>query len=392
MKRKSKSFQLYLIHQGILCLADAFHFIAITSQLISITGSGIYASFTIILTPISSFLFSPVAGILGDRLNEKYLIIILMLFKSTMALLFSSSSNIINIYILMLILSIIEIISNPLRKKIIVNLLDSKDILIGNSILSGVAGFMFMVGPVASGFLIDRFGIALVFKINSILYFLSGMILPFIKIKSQKSISKNKNIIKANREALNYLRLNPNIKKLILISTILSLNIASINIAFYPFVFDILKINEKTWGIMMSIFYGSSLFAMYISINLNGIIKRLDLFFLYFSLIIISFCWLFYGLLEYLPLIMAVQFIEGVFISLFTMVLNSKIQVLTNRNYLARVAAINDVFINFGKLISAILSYSLLVFLPVQILFIFNFIILFSYTLYLLSPKFIWKI
>ena len=389
MKQKSKSFQLYLIHQGILNLGDAFHFIAITSQLISVTGSGIYASFTIILTPISSFLFSPIAGILGDRLNEKYLILFLMILKSAMALLFASSSNIINIYILILLLAIIEIISNPLRKKILVNLLKPQDILMANSIISGIAGFMFIIGPILAGFLIEKYGVALVFSVNSLLYFLSGIILFFIRVKSQKSLREKKNIIRGNREALNYLRKNPHIKKLILISTILSLNIASINIAFYPFVFDILKIKDKTWGTMMSIFYGSSLFAMYLSINLNAIIKRLDLFFLYFSLIFISLCWLSYGFLEYIPLIMAIQFMEGILTSLFTMVLNSKIQTLTNKDYLARIVAINDIFVNFGKLISAIISYSLLIFLPVQNLFILNFIILFFYGLYLLSPKII---
>ncbi len=386
--KKNKSFQLFLISQGISNLADAFHFIAIASLLMNITKSGIYASFTVIATPIASFLFSPFAGSLGDKIDEKHLILIICFFKSITALLFNSDSSIWSIYLLMLILAILEILYNPSKKKIIVNLIDSKEIMVGNSILSGITGFMFIIGPVIAGIIIEYIGVMAIFKVNSILYFLSGISLIFIKAHSHRQkepkgkVGFKWNIYLDMKKGFKYLNSKPLIKEIILVNTITSLAMASINIAFYSFAFDILRVTSKIWGIMMSVFYGTSLFAMLISINFNKMIQKMDYLFIYISIMIISTTWFLYSILENVIIIMILQFIEGTFISLLTIVLNTKIQIITHRDFTARIMAINDIFNNIGKLVAAIFTYTILSIQSVKVVFMLNFIILFLYGIY----------
>jgi MFS family permease len=387
-KKKNKSFILFLIGQGISNLADAFHFIAVTLLLISVTGSGTYASFAVISTPIASFLFSPFAGSLGDKFNEKYLLMIICFLRSITALLFKSNSSIWDIYALMIILSILEILYSPSKKKIIINLIDSKEVMIGNSILSGIAGFMFIIGPIAAGIIIELTGVMTIFKINSILYFLSGISIIFIKTysknqnKSNRQIGFKPSIYLDMRKGFRYFKSKPLLKELIFISTITSLAIASINIAFYSFAFDTLGVTSKRWGIMMSVFYGTSLFAMLISIYFNKIIQKMDYLFIYLSIIIISITWFLYSMSENIIIIMGLQFIEGIFISLLTIVLSTKVQIITHRNFTARIMAINDIFSNIGKLAAAIFTYTFLRIQSVKMVFIFNFAVLFLYGIY----------
>ena len=387
-KKKNKSFILFLIGQGISNLADAFHFIAVTLLLISVTGSGTYASFAVISTPIASFLFSPFAGSLGDKFNEKYLLMIICFLKSITALLFKSNSSIWDIYALMLVLSILEILYSPSKKKIIINLIDSKEVMIGNSILSGIAGFMFIIGPIVAGIIVELMGVMTIFKINSILYFLSGISIIFIKTysknqnKSNRQVGFRPSIYLDMRKGFRYFKSKPLLKELIFVSTITSLAIASINIAFYSFAFDTLGVTSKRWGIMMSLFYGTSLFAMLISICFNKVIQKMDYLFIYLSIIIISITWFLYSMSENIIIIMGLQFIEGIFISLLTIVLSTKVQVITHRNFTARIMAINDIFNNIGKLTAAIFTYTFLRIQSVKMVFIFNFAVLFLYGIY----------
>ena len=134
-KTKNKNpFLLFLISQIFSYFGDAFRFIAVTALLIKITGSGTSAGFVVICTPISSLFLSPLAGSLGDRLNEKYFLAFVNLSKSLVILAFLLSYNVSIIYMLMLVLASFDIIDNPSKKKIIARLLHSKDIMIGNSI------------------------------------------------------------------------------------------------------------------------------------------------------------------------------------------------------------------------------------------------------------------
>ncbi|WIV11037.1 MFS transporter [Proteiniborus sp. MB09-C3] len=382
---KNRSFIIFLIAQGITDIAEAFNFIAITSLIIQITGSGKYASFAVLCTPISSFILSPFAGGIGDRYNVKYLVIIISLMRGITTVLFVLSYKTITIYVFMLILASFEVLYNPSRKTLILGLLGYEHIMIGNSVLLGISGFVFIIGPVAAGLIIDIFELRVIFFTTSILYFLSTILLFFIKsqpYKNNKKIDVRSNIYKDIRNGYEYFKSQTAIKELIYISTLMSLLVASMNTAFYPFAFDFLKITSKEWGIIMSVFYGTNMFAMIISIYFNKAIRKMDLLFSYFAIAIVSVVWLSYSLSNKLITVIVLQFIEGLFISLATIVLSTKLQVITRRDYTSRIIAINDIINNVGKLTSIVITYFILSFKPPQSIFLLNFAIIFSYGIY----------
>lgn len=392
--RGNNSFLLFLCSQIITSFGDAFHFIAITALLIKITGFGTAAGFIVICTPISSLLLSPFAGSLGDRLNEKYFLAFTNLLKSLVALSFLSSQNIKIIYILMLILASLDIIDNPPEKKIITRLLSSRDIIIGNSILTGIAGFSFIIGPIICGTVIESWGLDIIFMINSLLYFSAAIVLLFIKNrkhtfnKAAARIGPNSNIFEDIKIGIRYLRHRMSIKKIIFINTITSLLIASINAAFYSFAFDVLKINSSIWGIMISIFYGTNLVSMFISIYFNRAIQKTGLLFVYTALIIISGVWFCYSSVGNLSFVFLLQFIEGLLLTLVAIFLNTKLQLVTGDGFIGRIVGLNDILNNMGKLLSVGATYLVLKFYSVRFIFVFNCVFLLFCTIAMLSADF----
>ncbi|AFS78773.1 major facilitator transporter [Gottschalkia acidurici 9a] len=386
MTNNNRSFKLFLTSQVTSSLAASFHFIAVAALLIKLTGSGTSASFAVVCTPITSFLLSPFAGSIGDRFNEKYILAILEFLKVIIAIIFIQSQNIMTIYLLMLLIAAIEILCGPPKKKIITKLLKAEDIMTGNSILTGITGFTFILGPILSGIIIDKLNINIIFQINIILYLLSSLILLFVKNKTYKSKLYGKEIKVSMyddiKKGFEYFKSNSNLKEIVIISTIVNIAIASINVAFYPFAFDILNVDSKTWGIMMSVFYGTNLITMFISISLKKIVNKLQTLIIYSILVSLAIVWILYSLSNSLSIVLLLQFIEGSLISFITIIINTRLQVTANRQFIARVSGINDVFNNIGKLTAIVCTYGILSFYSARVVFILNFAIIFTYVNY----------
>lgn len=392
--KNKNPFFLFLISQTVSYFGNAFHFIAVTALLIKITGLGTSASFIVVCTPISSLFLSPLAGGLGDRLNEKYLLVFINLSKSLVILAFLLSYNVLVIYMLMLILASLDIMDNPPKKKIIARLLCSKDIMVGNSILTGMTGLAFIIGPVVCGIIIEQWGLDIIFIIDGLLYLFSAIILLFIRNKKYKlyktgtQIGPANNILDDIRSGIRYFRYKAPVRKVILISTITSLLIASINAAFYSFAFDILKVNNGLWGIMMSLFYGTNLISMFVSIYFNESIQRMDLLFVYIASIIVSGVWFCYSLANSLSFVMLLQFMEGLLLTLITIFLSTKLQLITKREFIGRIVGINDILNNIGKLLSVGTTYFILRFYSARFIFVLDCICLFSCTIAIMGIRF----
>jgi len=76
------------------------------------------------------------------------------------------------------------------------------------------------------------------------------------------------------KNGMRYFLARPPIRNITLVNMATNLLIASINVAFYAFAFDVLKVSNSVWGIMMSLFYGANLASMSVSIYFNRQIRN----------------------------------------------------------------------------------------------------------------------
>ncbi len=381
---RNKDFLLYSIIHGMLSMGVIFQFIAVTTLLVKITGSGLSAGFGVACTPVVSIFLSPIAGIIGDRFYEKKVLFILNCIRGFASILFVKSSHLTEIYILMIIFSILEVLYHPSYKKMMTNILTHKEIAIGNSIITGISGAISICGSIIASAIITVCGMRIIFLISSASFFISAIIILMIQLNTHaiqnKKISFNKrykfSLWKINNQQKEY-RI---IKEMIFTGTVISLGMASVNITFYPFAFDVLQVTSKTWGMMMSIFYGANFIAMFVAVWFNNK-NRLGIFFIYLSALIVSMIWFCYGIIDSLPKICMLQLIEGVALSLSSILLDTQLQITARKDFIARIMAMNDVFNNIGKIIGIGFTYIILYFFSARLVFMIHALILFIFIL-----------
>lgn len=385
---QNKSLLIFLISQGISNFGDALRFIAITTLLVRITGSGLSAGIGLAFSVIPNILLSLFAGSVGDILPGKYLLIAIELVRGAVIILFINNNNIIFIYILLMVLSSLDSVYNPPLRKVMVNILGEKEVLPGNSILNGVSGITSILGSALAGILIGFWGIQSIFLINSYSHAISAALLIFIKLKkSTLKADYNKkgpyiSVYKDIKSGFNYLKNMGQVREIIFASMIVCFGTISTNMAFYPFAFDVLKVTGKGWGFMMSIFYGANLCAMIISLWLNRRIKRPGMLLVYVTVLIVSAIWFFYGMIENLLVVLLMQLIEGTSLSLYSIFLISELQLITRENFMARITGINDFINGIGKTFGIVYAYAVINMFSTRQVFIMNSLILSVYTLY----------
>ena len=160
------------------------------------------------------------------------------------------------------------------------------------------------------------------------------------------------------------------------------------NMAFYPFAFDVLKLDSKGWSLLISIYYGTNLLAMFISFVMSDRIKKFPWGTIYAGFIITAFLWGFYGFTVNFPLILLFQFIEGTVLAVCGIVLSSLLQTTANKGFIARVSGINDITAGAGKLAGMVLTYAILTSESYSCVFILNALILLLFAVYkLLRPR-----
>ena len=385
---KNKSFILFTIGQGVSNLGDTFHLIAVTMLLYNMTGSGLSAAFGIICAPIPSILLSPIAGSLGDRFSSKKLLFIIDLLRGLVALSFMFKLDVYIIYILLFILSSLNVMYNPPCKKIIVQIMRDNEFVFANSILSGVSGASFLVGPIFAGIIIGLFGVNIAFIANSCSFIFSGFTILTMRVRNLKDtlINSKKSFydwIKTDlKEGFKYLQKIKAACNLVMASTVICFGTAAMNMAFYPFAFDVLKVGSGVWGLMISIFYGTSLISMLISMYINRQANKKAMLYINISLFIVSVIWLYYSVVENIAALMFLQLIEGTALSLFGILVTTGLQTEIKKSFVSRIMGLNDILNNAGKLLGILLAFIILQFSSPRIVFLINSILLMLFAVY----------
>jgi MFS transporter, DHA3 family, macrolide efflux protein len=387
---KTWPFTLFLTFQSISGFGDAMRFIAVIALIVKISGSSLSAGLSLIFSVVPSVILSLLAGSFGDIVPSKSLLILIEILRSITALIFISADNLFVVYALLLALASLDAFSSPPLRKILVRILGGKELLQGNSILNGALGLFCILGSALAGIIIGFWGLAGVFLINSYCHAASALIISLIRAgkntsKSEKMVIKPLRPLFANLSPVfDYFKSSRRIRGMVLANTIVGFCAISINIAFYPFIFDTLNLTEKEWGFLISIFYGANLIAMMIAVRLNRRFKNSGLIIVYIPLIFVALIWSLYSVVRSFPLILLLQLIEGISISLYNIFWVSKMQLSLKESVIGRVFGINDFINSLGKVAGICFAFTIIKATSLKQVFLLNSLLLFLYALHIL--------
>jgi MFS family permease len=189
---KNKNFIFYVAGQAVSVLGDGVYQIAIMWLIMKITnnkGLAVGGAFSIFSFGelISGFISGPIA----DRFNKKRLLIITDFLRAVVlfALYFLSVENLVNMYVIVLILLVLSILSpvfSTTQFTLMPLLVESDELLKANGTFNSFTTISRILGPALGGVLVGAFGYNACFLIDAISFLVSVATIAFIRYKPIK--------------------------------------------------------------------------------------------------------------------------------------------------------------------------------------------------------------
>jgi MFS family permease len=347
----NKNFLIVVIGQMVSLFGNAVLRFALPLYILDKTGSASIFGSILAISTIPTILFSPVGGILSDRMNKRTMMVILDLVGGITIILFSLMMNlgsvVFLITLLMIIFSIIQAIYQPVVQSSIPTIVGEDNLEKANGIVSMVTAMSNILGPLTAGMLYGQFGINPIMITCIVSFLLASLMECFIKIKVSPPEKENSLIktIKADIHlSFQYIfRDNPVMFKVMLITSGMNLFLTAMILVGLPTMITIkLGLSSQLYGYTQGALAGGMIIGAILA-SLSG--KRLNISHAYKMLGAASVALIPMGLAFTLNLnrmalywiITTVCFFMMVVITIFTITIMSFIQRSTPEHLIGRV-------------------------------------------------------
>lgn len=200
----SKDFTLVIIGQIVSLFGNAAIRFALPLYLLNQTGSPALLGTVTACALIPSIVFSPIGGIVADRVNKRNIMVTLDFFTAAVILGFSlcleSGQLILWLTATLMLLYGIAGAYQPSVQASIPALVRPEDLIAANSVINMVSSFSSLLGPALGGILYSVWGLKPVLWVCIVCFFLAAVMEIFIKIPFEKQTANGKvwEIVKAD--------------------------------------------------------------------------------------------------------------------------------------------------------------------------------------------------
>lgn len=348
-----RNFKLFWIGQVISLIGSWMQNAALNWLVYSITNDRFLLGLmsAVQFTPL--FLFSLYAGIVIEKYPKRKLIIVTQTFQLIAAFLlffmiFLNKTNYILILIILFFIGTAQAFDNPARQAFVVELVEGRDHLL-NAIALNSAAFngARLIGPAVAGKVMADLGVRWCFFLNAVSFIAVLIGLFMMKMEDKVSKQEIKNPKEDIIEGLKYIGKNP-----ILLYTIISIAIIptfciNFNILIPPFTKDVLHLNEKAFGILLSsLGFGAMISAL--TVAAKGKKERAFLYQLIGSFGL-SISLIFMGLIKNYYYAIICLCVCGFFMIMFTTTSNSILQYNSPSDMIGRIMSVYSLV--FGGLV-----------------------------------------
>ncbi|MFZ0390957.1 MAG: MFS transporter [Calditrichia bacterium] len=253
-----RNFRLFFAGQSISLIGTWMQRIALGWLVYRLTNSAFLLGIVGFAGQLPTFIFTPFAGVLADRLNRHRLIILTQSIAMLQALLlaalvFSGVIVIWHVITLSILLGIINAMDMPVRQSFTVEMVEGRENL-GNAIAlnSSMVNAARLVGPSLAGVIIAATGEGFCFLINGLSYIAVIAALLMMKLPRQRVGSGNKkNPLQQLKEGYVYAYSFAPIRAILLLLSIVSLVGMPYTVLMPVFAKTILQGDASTLGILM---------------------------------------------------------------------------------------------------------------------------------------------
>lgn len=340
---RSRNYRLFFGGQGLSLVGTWMQQIAVSWLVYRMTSSALLLGLVGFAGQAPAILFTPIAGVLADRLNRYRLLILLQILSMLQAailayLTLSGSVTVLHLFVLSLILGTLSAFEIPTRQSFILDMLDRKEDL-GNAI--ALNSFMFnsarLVGPSIAGLVISLTGEGICFLINAVSFLAVIIALLSMKIAERTVAPSRLGILPGLREGVRYAFGFAPIRYILLLVALVSLTGMPYLVLMPIFAKDTLGGGPQTLGFLMGASgLGALLGALYLASreSIVGTNKRITGAALLFGISLIGF-----SFSRSILLSLLLMFFTGLGMIVVLSSANAAIQTLAEEDKRGRVVA-----------------------------------------------------
>jgi MFS family permease len=359
-----RNYRLFFGGQGISLIGTWMQRIAMPWLVYHMTGSALLLGVVSFAGQIPTFLLSPVAGVLTDRLSKYKVLLITQVISLLQALILAvlSMSGMIQIWhivALSIVLGCVNAFDVPSRHSFVIEMVEKKEDL-GNAI--ALNSMMFngarLIGPSIAGIILATAGEGICFFINAVSYVFVILSLLLMHVRENIRPVRESNVMQELREGFNYTFGFGPIKHIIILLGLVSLMGTSYQVLMPVFAKEILHGGSETYGFLMGAAgLGALMGAIYLAsreslLKLGRIIPIAAALF-GAGLIMMSF-------IKNFPLTMVLMIFIGLGLMLHTASSNTILQTITEDDKRGRVMSFYTMAIMgtapFGSLLAGFLA------------------------------------
>jgi MFS family permease len=252
-----RNYRLFFGGQSVSLIGTWIQRIAMPWLVYHLTNSAFLLGVVGFAGQIPTFFLSPFAGVLTDRWNRYYIIIITQIVAMIQALIlaflfFLGVIKVWQIILLSVFLGCVNAFDIPARQSFVVEMVGKKEDL-GNAIAlnSSMVNGARLLGPSIAGILIASAGEGICFLLNGLSYIVVIVSLLMMKIVPRETKNQNTHVFKELKEGFSYTFGFAPIKSVIVLLGLVSLMGMPYTVLMPVFAKDILHGSSHTFGFLM---------------------------------------------------------------------------------------------------------------------------------------------
>ena len=267
---RHRNFQLFLGGQFLSLIGTWVQTVALSWLVYRLTGSSVMLGLIGFASQIP-YLFSPIGGVLADRVNRHRLILLAQIFSTMQAgllgwLTLTGQVRVWHIFFLALALGLIGMFDMTGRQSFLVEMVGKEDLMNAIALNSSVYNSGRILGPAVAGVLVAAIGEGWCFVVNAASFL--AVIVGLLLMRLPPSTPRERGIspVEQFREGIRFVRQSESLRALLVNLGILSIMSYSFIILMPVFADRILGGGPRTLGLLMSAFgLGALLGALYMA-------------------------------------------------------------------------------------------------------------------------------
>ncbi len=256
---RSRNYRLFAAGQGISLIGTWMQQVAMSWLVYRMTGSAFLLGVVGFSSQVPTFLLAPVAGVLADRLNRRYVLIgtqtLAMIQAALLAVVvLMGAVQVWHIVVLSLLLGLINAFDIPMRQSFVVEMVDNREDL-GNAIAlnSSLVNAGRLIGPAIGGILVASVGEGICFVLNSLSYLAVILALLAMRIIDRpKPPQRARHLLHELREGALYAFSFGPIRSILLLIAVISLMGMPYSVLVPVFTREVLHGEAHTFGFLMT--------------------------------------------------------------------------------------------------------------------------------------------